>query len=195
MTACLAYGKGDRIYLAADSWGLPVVAAADLPDATANNLSKRLLLDTKVIRLQRGLDIVVLAAGGLEHWHHVLTRYERRNSPVQAAEEVKKHLENCTSTGNQVYGLVCGFDPQGIPDCYRVDRLPGSASITTRREKIEDVQPLGIGEVVGAGQKAKSVIDAGGHPLATLVEGIQGLCSKGLSVRTPIHCAVLIRNT
>lgn len=176
MTLALATADADAIYLAIESEGLP--AAAPVPPYR--------VLTSKLLELQSSPEIVVLAAGGLEHWCYVAGNFGRQATVTAAAEEVKRLLDLCMSQRNQAFGLVCGYE-QGMPKCFRVNRLLNTAQATNEEVFLSVVQPLGAQDHARAAQDhATDSINGGTNKLAALVQAIEQRF-PGPLIRRPVH--------
>ena len=189
MTICLATRDDKGIYLAADSVNLPAFCASPSVCTTS-------ALTCKIVELQRKPEMLLLVAGGLNHWLDVVLKFQKQNSLEDAAERVWLLLDECTSRGNQAFGRLFGYQ-SGMAHLCRIDRLSESDKPT--RGKVEPfptdhIEPLGrLALDLRAVEKARSAIKAGCAPLAALVQSI-GECmdeKPDAEVRYPIHSCVL----
>lgn len=184
MTLGLATCSDDGIYLAIESEGLPAAG----PSLTHKS---HLLIDSKILELQSNPQVIVLAAGGLEHWSYVAANYSSKSSVTSAAAEIVRLLNLCMSTKNRAYGLVCGYE-SGDPKCYRITRHANTQAAEAPKEvSLTQVQ------CIGAERHAKAAKDCAANaignqvqPLLALVEAIQRRF-PGEDIRRPIHVFVM----
>jgi hypothetical protein len=189
MTLGLAVGEEDAIYLAIESEGLPTSCRGpgSLPG------SRRLLLESKIIDLQFDPSFSVLCAGGLDHWCHVAANYLRRQTLLEAAEEIRELLDCCMTPNNRAFGVVCGF-VKGVATCYRIDRDQAAhATISDNAIALDHVEPIGLYDQQ-ATSLAKQLIASGTDKLHAIVAGIDSQIGQRL-VRRPIHVRIMQRNT
>jgi hypothetical protein len=180
MTLGLAVADSDGIFAAIESEGLP---------ARGTTIAA-LTLNSKILELQSGPEILVLAAGGLDHWSHVAGCYVRQRSLTDAADEVRHLLDECMGPENRAFGLLFGFDGCS-PQCYRINRFLGEDATSLSEERLADVQPIGDPTLaLPAKEDAERDIAIGTDCLASLVGAIERrFPAKGM--RRPTHVRVI----
>jgi len=182
MTLGLATCDKDGIYVAIESQGLPV----------AGPIVKHrfpLLLDSKILVLNVHPKVVVLVAGGLDHWAYVVANYSSTLPVRDAALEIVKLLDSCMTENNKAFGIVCGYD-KGTPRCYRINRhLNTIKTESPSEEKLADITALGD-YADDAKKTALDAINNKVHPLVALVEAIERLFSRD-DIRGPVHSLVI----
>lgn len=183
MTLGLATCDKDGIYVAIESQGLPVAGPI-----VKNRFP--LLLDSKILVLNVHPKVVVLAAGGLDHWAYVAANYSSASMVSDVTKEIVRLLNLCMTEKNEAFGLVCGYD-NGTAMCYRINRRFGTQTTDApiKKKLADDIQELGI-YAATAKQTARTAIENKVPPLVALVEAIDSLLSRD-SVRGPVHSLVI----
>ncbi|MBM4029393.1 MAG: hypothetical protein FJ280_28955 [Planctomycetes bacterium] len=182
MTLGLATCDEHGIYLAIESQGLPLVGPPVKREF-------RLLIDSKLMLLNTEPQVIVLAAGGLDHWSYVAANYTSRPSVTEAALEIVELLDSCMSEENQAFGLVCGYE-NSAPPCYRINRGREQKSTDKPKpEKLSDIQEIGTyGDE--ARKHARNSPFRKENPLVALIEAIETLFPRP-DIRPPIHSRVI----
>lgn len=133
MTLGLATCNTDGIYLAIESEGI-------------NELSPELQwqFNSKLVHINQEPEVVVLTAGGLEHWIEVVKNYKQEKSVDKVASQIVSLLNNCMSESNKAFGLVCGYNNE-TPECYRINRDLGQKETDEPvYEELESIQAIGM---------------------------------------------------
>jgi hypothetical protein len=182
MTLGLATCDKNGIYLAIESQGIPLAGPPVKGDF-------RLLIDSKLMLLNTEPKVIVLAAGGLDHWSYVAANYTNRPSVTEAALEIVELLDLCMSEENQAFGLVCGYE-NSAPQCYRINRDVNQKSTNKPSpEQLSDIQAIGIyGDE--AKETAMKSIMRNENPLVALNEAIETLFPNP-HIRPPIHSRII----
>lgn len=122
MTLGIAVKIGNQILMGIDSKGVPV--PCDSRNRRSQNV--RSVFCSKLLFLQRDPDIVVLCAGGTEHWADVKDDFQRQPTLLKTRDRVIEILYPYTRDGGQAFGLLCGFDGN-TPRCFRIDGSDASS--------------------------------------------------------------------
>ena len=175
----------NRIYLAIESQGLPLAGPPVKHEFP-------LLLDSKILKLNTRPQVVVLAAGGLDHWAYVVANYSSSSSVTAATSEIIDLLNSCMTEEDQAFGLVCGYE-HGKPKCFRVNRFRNKQQTESPIEE-QLAKPLGLGDY-GEAAKGDALLaiknnERPRHPLVALVETIDCYLPRP-NVRGPIHSLII----
>jgi hypothetical protein len=148
-----------------------------------------LLLDSKILMLNVHPKVVVLVAGGLDHWAYVAAKYSSALPVSGATSEIIRLLDLCMTKDNKAFGLVCGYN-NSIPICYRINRNWNTQKTDNPiQEQLLDIQALGV-YAVEAKQTALDAINNKVPPLVALVEAIEHLFPRD-DIRGPVHSLVI----
>jgi len=170
----LAVSDGERVYLAIESEGL-----------------QWQVLPSKLLELPGHPEFVLLVTGGLEHWCYVAANSSGALPSIQeGCETVMSLLDDCMTSSNQAYCLLCGHS-DGQPVCYRIDRPVGAAGATCSRVCLETVQAIGCcRHAMEAKQCAEQAIGDGVAREKALREAIESRL-PGVGIRGPVESRVL----
>ena len=175
MTLGLAVSHNNAIYLAIESQGLPT-SSATIP---------HLAITSKIIELQVDPEIVVLAAGGLDHWAFVAQRYLHNSSVANAVDSVKRLLDSCMGPSNRAFGLLCAIE-DSQPVIWRIGREQSTPLAVASIVDSSTVQPLGIDASRDAASQAMDAINRQVHPMVALITSIEGRFELP-DTRRPLH--------
>jgi len=143
-------------------------------------------LQEKSVIVQPG--IVVLVAGGLEHWRDAFAAFSPTGTLMECAESLAKVLDQYMTSSNRAFGLVCGYE-SGDPVGYRINRDVGHGQCTVQREHLRTVQAIGGPKglnVPEVARRAQDRIQKGEDVPTVLREEIERCRFLTTEVRLPV---------